>query len=110
MFEIERDKIKDAKKGKEGEIDERKGRKEGKADIMRLLMGDGAWMYLCGGAGMARDVGKVLGECMREEMGLGEERWREWCDTMKKTRRWQRMCGARSFVGGRGRYCREIRV
>ncbi|KAK0124788.1 hypothetical protein ONS96_008669 [Cadophora gregata f. sp. sojae] len=59
------------------------------ADVVRLLMEENAYFYICGSASMARDVAKRLGECLRERLGWDEDRLREWTEGMRRGKRWQ---------------------
>jgi NADPH-ferrihemoprotein reductase len=57
--------------------------------LLRLLMDDNAYFYICGSAGMALEVGKRVGEAVMRSLGWGEGELREWLEQMKKTHRWQ---------------------
>ncbi|KAH7417792.1 NADPH-cytochrome P450 reductase [Cadophora sp. MPI-SDFR-AT-0126] len=59
------------------------------ADIVRLLMEENAYFYICGSASMARDVANRLGECMRRVLAWDEDRMRVWSEGMRKGKRWQ---------------------
>lgn len=58
-------------------------------EVIRLLMQENAYFYICGSAGMARDVAKDLGDCMRSRLGWNDLQLREWSEGMRKTHRWQ---------------------
>lgn len=58
-------------------------------DIIRLLMKENAYLYICGSAAMARDVAKRLGECIQRRLGWNEGELREWSEQMRKTQRWR---------------------
>lgn len=62
---------------------------EREEQVVRLLIEENAYFYICGGAGMARDVAARLGESVRKIMGWDERRLREWSEGMRKTHRWQ---------------------
>jgi len=56
--------------------------------VMRLLE-DGANMYICGRAAMAREVGKALAECMGKRKGWNEAEVREWSEGLRRRGNWQ---------------------
>jgi NADPH-ferrihemoprotein reductase len=58
-------------------------------EVVRLLVEEGAYLYICGGAGMARDVAACLGGLVQRRMGWGEEGVREWREGVRRGRRWQ---------------------
>ncbi|KAH6667776.1 NADPH-cytochrome P450 reductase [Halenospora varia] len=62
---------------------------EREEQVVRLLMKENAYFYICGSAGMARDVAARLGESVRKIMEWDEGRLREWSEGMRKTHRWQ---------------------
>jgi NADPH-ferrihemoprotein reductase len=62
---------------------------EREEQVVRLLMEENAYFYICGSAGMARDVAARLGESVRKRMEWDEGRLREWSEGMRKTHRWQ---------------------
>ena len=43
--------------------------RERKEEVVRMLVEDGAYFYVCGSAGMARDVRRALVEVLMEGMG-----------------------------------------
>jgi NADPH-ferrihemoprotein reductase len=57
-------------------------------DVLRLLE-DGANLYICGRAAMAREVGKVVADCMGKSKGWNEEETREWSDSVRRRGTWQ---------------------
>jgi NADPH-ferrihemoprotein reductase len=59
------------------------------AQRVLCLLEDGANLYICGRAAMAREVGKVIAECMRESKGWNEAESREWSETLRRRGRWQ---------------------
>ncbi|KAH7309301.1 NADPH-cytochrome P450 reductase [Rhexocercosporidium sp. MPI-PUGE-AT-0058] len=58
-------------------------------EVMRLLLEEGAYFYICGSASMAREVAGRLGECLRRSLGWDEERLRSWSEGMRRGKRWQ---------------------
>lgn len=58
-------------------------------DVVRLVLEGGASVYMCGRAGMAREVGGVVGELVGKEKGWGQEQVKEWTERMKRSRTWQ---------------------
>lgn len=58
-------------------------------EVVRLLLEQNAYFYICGSAAMARDVTTRLGECLRKRKGWSEGELREWSESMKKAHRWQ---------------------
>lgn len=63
--------------------------REHEKEVLRLLVEENAYFYVCGSADMARDLAKVVGDCLQRRMGWGERELREWSEGMKRTRRWQ---------------------
>jgi len=61
---------------------------ENMEEIVELVMENGAYVYLCGSAAMARDVSGVFGEGVRGRKGWGEGELREWSEMAKKRGRW----------------------
>jgi NADPH-ferrihemoprotein reductase len=57
--------------------------------VVRLLVEENAYFYVCGSANMARDLAGVVGDCLQRKMGWGERELREWSEGMKRARRWQ---------------------
>ena len=58
-------------------------------EVCRLLSEENAYFYICGSAGMARDVkGRVEG-VMKKRMGWGEQETRTWSEGLRRGRRWQ---------------------
>lgn len=55
----------------------------------RMLLGDGANLYICGRASMAREVGKRIGEIIGEEQHWNEADVKDWSEGMKRKRKWQ---------------------
>lgn len=62
---------------------------EHEEEVVRLLVEENAYFYVCGSANMARALGSVVAGCLQRRMGWGERELREWSDGMKRTRRWQ---------------------
>jgi NADPH-ferrihemoprotein reductase len=56
--------------------------------VVRLLE-EGANLYICGRARMAREVGKVVCEAIGSSKGWGDEEMREWSEGAKRRRVWQ---------------------
>ncbi|KAK2595610.1 hypothetical protein QQS21_006657 [Conoideocrella luteorostrata] len=61
---------------------------ESKENICRLL-GEGASLYVCGRASMAREVGNHVLSVIVEDKGWEEAEGQKWITTMKQTRKWQ---------------------
>ena len=53
------------------------------------IMEEGANLYICGRASMAREVGKVMSSSVKESQGLGKDGADQWCERLKKSRKWQ---------------------
>jgi NADPH-ferrihemoprotein reductase len=62
---------------------------EMREEVVRLLVEQNAYLYVCGSAKMARDVGERLGVCLRLRMGWSEAELRAWSEGVKKAHRWQ---------------------
>jgi NADPH-ferrihemoprotein reductase len=62
---------------------------EREEEVIMLLMEQSSYFYICGSAGMARDVAARLGECMMKRLGWNESELREWSEGMRRTHRWQ---------------------
>jgi NADPH-ferrihemoprotein reductase len=58
-------------------------------EVVKLLLEQSAYFYICGSAGMARDVAARLGECLRRRVGWSESELREWSEGMRRTHRFQ---------------------
>lgn len=58
-------------------------------EVIKLLTEENAYLYICGSAGMARDVAERLGQCIRRRLGWNEGELREWSEQMRKTQRWR---------------------
>jgi len=58
-------------------------------EVVRLLMEENAYFFICGSASMARDVADRLGECVRNILGWNEDKLRLWSEAMRKGKRWQ---------------------
>jgi NADPH-ferrihemoprotein reductase len=58
-------------------------------DVVRLLLDQNAYIYICGSASMARDVTARLGGCLKRRQGWSETELREWSESIKKAHRWQ---------------------
>jgi NADPH-ferrihemoprotein reductase len=57
-------------------------------DVIRLI-DEGANVYICGRAGMAREVEKSVGEAMRAARGWSEGELNEWSKAIKRKNKWQ---------------------
>jgi NADPH-ferrihemoprotein reductase len=75
------------RKGGKAYVQDRVEEKE--EEVVRLLVEGDAYFYICGSAGMARDVAARVGECLRRRMVWGEVELREWSEGMRRARRWQ---------------------
>jgi len=62
---------------------------EREEEVVRMLLEENAYFYICGSAGMARDVAARLADVMKKRMGWGEEECREWSEGVRRGRRWQ---------------------
>ena len=63
--------------------------KERAEEVLRLLLEENAYFYICGSAAMARDVAASLCACLRQRKGWSESELREWSESMRKSHRWQ---------------------
>jgi NADPH-ferrihemoprotein reductase len=57
-------------------------------EVIRLI-DEGANVYICGRAGMAREVEKSVGEAMRAARGWSEAELNEWSKAIKRKNKWQ---------------------
>jgi NADPH-ferrihemoprotein reductase len=57
-------------------------------DVTRLI-DEGGNFYVCGRAGMAREVEKVVGKTMKGVKGWSEDEVNAWSKTIKKKNKWQ---------------------
>ncbi|KAH6718218.1 hypothetical protein BKA61DRAFT_545277 [Leptodontidium sp. MPI-SDFR-AT-0119] len=62
---------------------------EREEEVVRLLVEEGAYFYICGSASMARDVAGRLGECLRRSLDWDEDKLRSWSEGMRRGKRWQ---------------------
>lgn len=62
--------------------------REAGEDVVRL-MDEGANFYICGRAGMAREVDEVVGGVMKRAKGWEEEMVNEWRKGIKRRNKWQ---------------------
>ncbi|KAH8898906.1 riboflavin synthase domain-like protein [Thozetella sp. PMI_491] len=53
------------------------------------LLGEGANIYICGRASMAREVGKAVEEALRNQNQWGETQVQEWVQSTKRGSKWQ---------------------
>ncbi|KAJ5778075.1 hypothetical protein N7520_001321 [Penicillium odoratum] len=58
------------------------------ADVVQFI-DDGASFYICGRAGMAREVEKVVGASMQEAKGWSGDEASNWSKAVKKKNKWQ---------------------
>lgn len=58
-----------------------------KKDVCELLT-NGANVYICGRASMAREVGKVVEESMKEHNNWSDAEVRSWAESAKKSNKW----------------------
>lgn len=59
------------------------------ADVIRLVEDEGANVYVCGRAGMAREVERVVGEMLKKVKGWSEAEVDEWIRAAKRRMKWQ---------------------
>jgi NADPH-ferrihemoprotein reductase len=57
-------------------------------NVLRLL-DDGANLYICGRAAMAREVGKVVADCIGRSKGWNDDEVREWSESVRRRGTWQ---------------------
>ncbi|RAK73716.1 NADPH cytochrome P450 oxidoreductase family protein [Aspergillus fijiensis CBS 313.89] len=57
-------------------------------DVIRLIE-EGANVYICGRAGMAREVEKTVGQAMRKTKGWSDGEWNDWSKAFKRKGKWQ---------------------
>ncbi|KAJ0331488.1 hypothetical protein COL922a_011865 [Colletotrichum nupharicola] len=57
-------------------------------DVSELLA-DGASLYMCGRASMAREVGTTLGDVMKADKGWDHSQVKDWSEALKRNRKWQ---------------------
>jgi NADPH-ferrihemoprotein reductase len=55
-------------------------------EIVDQLCNENGYFYICGSAAMAREVGAVVGEGLKNKMGWSDIEFRDW---VKRGRRWQ---------------------
>ncbi|TKW49691.1 NADPH--cytochrome P450 reductase [Colletotrichum tanaceti] len=53
------------------------------------LLEEGATLYMCGRASMAREVGKTLGDVVKESKGWDDAQVKDWSEGLKRNRKWQ---------------------
>jgi NADPH-ferrihemoprotein reductase len=59
------------------------------SDQVLEMLDQGASMYICGKASMAREVDMKLEEAARKDKGLGERECKAWSDALKKRGKWK---------------------
>ncbi|KAJ5902934.1 hypothetical protein N7495_003462 [Penicillium taxi] len=57
-------------------------------DVVKLL-DEGASFYICGRAGMAREVEKTVGATIKERMGWSDSEVNDWSKAIKRRNKWQ---------------------
>ncbi|KAF4556467.1 FAD-binding domain-containing protein 56 [Elsinoe fawcettii] len=62
--------------------------RERKEEVVRGLVEENRYFYVCGGASMGRDVLGVVDECLRDVKGWSEEESRGFAERQKRTGRW----------------------
>ncbi|KAE9368872.1 putative NADPH-cytochrome P450 reductase [Stipitochalara longipes BDJ] len=62
---------------------------EREEEVVRMLVEENAYFYICGSAAMARDVKARVEGCLAKRMGWGEEETRVWSEGLRRGRRWQ---------------------
>lgn len=58
-------------------------------EVCRMLIDGTCYLYICGSATMARDVGMTLGESLKAKTGWSDGELRSWAETQKRHSRWQ---------------------
>lgn len=58
-------------------------------EVLSLIEEKGASFYICGRAGMAREVSRVMGQVVKDARGLSDEEVTNWGEVMKRRRKWQ---------------------
>jgi NADPH-ferrihemoprotein reductase len=58
-------------------------------EVVRMLVEENAYFYICGSAAMARDVKSRVEGLLGKRMGWGEEGVREWSEGLRRGKRWQ---------------------
>ena len=74
------------KEGERGYVQDKLQERE--EEVVRLLVEENAYFYICGSAAMARGVKGRVEEGLRRRMGWGESRVREWSEEMRRAKRW----------------------
>jgi NADPH-ferrihemoprotein reductase len=74
------------KEGERGYVQDKLQERE--EEIVRLLVEENAYFYICGSAAMARGVKGRVEEGLGRRMGWGEGRVREWSEEMRRAKRW----------------------
>ncbi|KAI7479657.1 hypothetical protein D0860_06086 [Hortaea werneckii] len=57
-------------------------------EVCRLLVDEKSYFYICGSAGMAREVSDVVNSIIRKRQGWSEEQMKDFADRQKKQKRW----------------------
>ncbi|PSK42070.1 hypothetical protein B9Z65_3984 [Elsinoe australis] len=57
-------------------------------EVVRALVEENRYLFICGGASMGRDVLGTIGEVLMERKGWGEGQVREFAERQKRTGRW----------------------
>ena len=58
-------------------------------DDVAKLIDEGASFYVCGRAGMAREVEKAVGATMKKAKGWSDDEVNSWSKAVKKKNKWQ---------------------
>ncbi|KAI7314532.1 riboflavin synthase domain-like protein [Hortaea werneckii] len=57
-------------------------------EVCKLLVDEKSYFYICGSAGMAREVSDVVNSIIRKRQGWSEEQMKDFADRQKKQKRW----------------------
>ncbi|KIW39782.1 uncharacterized protein PV06_08367 [Exophiala oligosperma] len=58
-------------------------------ELVKLLLEEGAALYICGSAAMAREVGNRIGDGIKRAKDCDEEGLKKWRGEQKRSRKWQ---------------------
>lgn len=62
---------------------------ERRDDVVSLLLEEDAGLYICGSAAMAREVGRRVGEAVKQAKSYDDEGLKKWREERKRAKRWQ---------------------